>query len=298
MKKLTILQAAVLLLSLLENVRGSQNECPETCPAIDCELPNCCLSGQVLPGQYDHCGCLEKCAPVCIARKDSFCTEGDICEAGFVCETTSFYLGDMDPMTMSMCLEREGNNEISHATVIEICESPMDDPSLTAALAKSVEGIVSDDMMEEMNVMMEAMVTFMETGEIDDLKPMLEKVQNVETHVDETMKNMGMNSTFDEMSQEVVVAMETQMAEVQNNMNEIMGITTAKSEAAIAEDDENRVVVTAKPTGNSDTTEPAATEPNLNTTTTENPTTTTSGGASFWTISIAPVILMKLLLEF
>ena len=27
-----------------------------------------------------------------------------------------------------------------------------------------------------------------------------------------------------------------------------MGITTAKSEAAIAEDDENRVVVTAKPT--------------------------------------------------
>lgn len=106
-------------------------------------------------------------------------------------------------------------------SVIEICESPMDDPSLTAALAKSVEGIVSDDMMEEMNVMMEAMVTFMETGEIDDLKPMLEKVQNVETHVDETMKNMGMNSTFDEMSQEVVVAMETQMAEVQNNMNEM-----------------------------------------------------------------------------
>ena len=88
----------------------------------------------------------------------------------------------------------------------------MDDPSLTAALAKSVEGIVSDDMMEEMNVMMEAMVTFMETGEIDDLKPMLEKVQNVETHVDETMKNMGMNSTFDEMSLEVVVVMETQMA--------------------------------------------------------------------------------------
>ena len=76
-------------------------------------------------------------------------------------------------------------------------------------------------VMEEMNVMMEAMVTFMETGEIDDLKPMLEKVQNVETHVDETMKNMGMNSTFDEMSQEVVVAMETQMAEVQNNMNEM-----------------------------------------------------------------------------
>lgn len=97
----------------------------------------------------------------------------------------------------------------------------MDDPGLTAALAKSVEGIVPDDMMEEMNVMMEAMVTFMETGELDDLKPMLEKVQNVETHVDETMKNMGMNSSFDEMSQEVQSQVETQMAEVQNNLVEM-----------------------------------------------------------------------------
>lgn len=97
----------------------------------------------------------------------------------------------------------------------------MDDPGLTAALAKSVEGIVPDDMMEEMNVMMEAMVTFMETGELDDLKPMLEKVQNVETHVDETMKNMGMNSSFDEMSQEVQSQVETQMVEVQNNLVEM-----------------------------------------------------------------------------
>jgi len=205
-------------------------------------------------------------------------------------------LSSLDPLTMSMCLERQGNDEISHATVIEICESPMDDPGLTAALAKSVEGIVPDDMMEEMNVMMEAMVTFMETGELDDLKPMLEKVQNVETHVDETMKNMGMNSSFDEMSQEVQSQVETQMVEVQNNLVEIMGLTTAKSEAAIAEDDQNRVVVTAK-TGNSDITEPATTEPNLNTTTTTTETTT-SGGASLWTIIVAPVILMKLLLEF
>lgn len=145
----------------------------------------------------------------------------------------------------------------------------MDDPSLTAALAKSVEGIVPDEMMEEMNVMMEAMVTFMETGELDDLKPMLEKVQNVETHVDETMKNMGMEASFDEMSNEIQNEVGNQVAQAQDSFAEVylsidnffrktfkeptkvillssMGITTQKSDAAInREDDENRVVVTA-----------------------------------------------------
>ena len=106
-------------------------------------------------------------------------------------------------------------------SAIEMCESPMDDPSLTAALAKSVEGIVPDDMMEEMNVMMDAMVTFMETGELDDLKPMLEKVQNVETHVDETMKNMGMEASFDEMSNEIQNEVENQVAQAQDSFAEV-----------------------------------------------------------------------------
>ena len=92
---------------------------------------------------------------------------------------------------------------------------------MTAALAKSVEGIVPDEMMEEMSVMMEAMVTFMETGELDDLKPMLEKVQNVETHVDETMKNMGMEASFDEMSNEIQNEVGNQVAQAQDSFAEV-----------------------------------------------------------------------------
>ena len=51
------------------------------------ELPDCCASGQVVPGQYDHCGCLKSCGPVC-ARPEGFpCDiEGDPCAEGTLCQ--------------------------------------------------------------------------------------------------------------------------------------------------------------------------------------------------------------------
>ena len=51
------------------------------------ELPDCCASGQVVPGQYDHCGCLKSCGPVC-ARPEGFPCDigGDPCAEGTLCQ--------------------------------------------------------------------------------------------------------------------------------------------------------------------------------------------------------------------
>ena len=41
-------------------------------PVADVELPDCCASGQVVPGQYDHCGCLQSCGAVVCAQPEGF----------------------------------------------------------------------------------------------------------------------------------------------------------------------------------------------------------------------------------
>merc|ERR1711879_88391 len=301
-----------LLLSLLENVWGKQDECPATCPAIDCESAtqelNCCLSGQLVPGQYDHCGCLVKCAPACVVPKGFPCSEeaGDTCAPGYICETAElpFMPEGFGSMPMCMPTQQQGENDISHAkgTTVEVekCDDLMSDPTVAARYTEVIETYVPEEMRSDMSTMMESMQTFMETGEFDDLTPMLAKMESVEAHVDLTLDNMGMES-FDTISNDIQSNVEDQVQQVQEEMQNValdMGLvtTTKKTDES---DDDGRVVVTVS------TTEPAS-QPNLSTTasgdTTINSTTTqnplTTSGASAKCLFQTLMLFMLILTEF
>ena len=96
---------------------------------------NCCLSGQLVPGQYDHCGCLVECAPACVIPKNMFCSlenPKDTCVSGYTCQLTQlpfgirikafcvvlslYYFLLLSLGNMSLCMPaEEGENDISHA---------------------------------------------------------------------------------------------------------------------------------------------------------------------------------------
>ena len=104
---------------------------------------------------------------------------------------------------------------------IEVCENITDDPAMNAMVSKTIETYVPEDMREDMSIMMKSMETFMETGEIDDLKPMLDKMQSVEENIDEALENMGMES-FDDMSNSVQNDVANQVEQLQDDMNSVM----------------------------------------------------------------------------